>query len=223
MLSDLVICTAANCTTTWLYNASRLLEHDIARTPNDTRWWRLVRLVHAELGLPLRAAAKIADATLRPGLAPTKIRLNATPDGALAIQLDLERFLTTTSAALSSARNFSVPAPRGRPPRKPRQAPNASDSIPEAAKIPTVRLSAFQAHDADVRVPLSSNQGVLTAIYDPSPRNLERVAAALTALRARHRGIPEDWPQAIDAITLRTVPRLALLTSDGPLDLVPQA
>ena len=50
MLSDLVICTTANCTSTWLYNSNRILKHEIIRTPDDTRWWRLVRLVHAEIG-----------------------------------------------------------------------------------------------------------------------------------------------------------------------------
>ncbi|MCX5764816.1 MAG: hypothetical protein NTU67_09390 [Gemmatimonadetes bacterium] len=59
-------------------------------------------------------------------------------------------------------------------------------------------------------------------MYDPSPKNLDRVAAALTALRAKHRGIPDNWPNTIDAITIRTVPRLALTTSDGPLDLIPR-
>ena len=221
MLSDLVISSAVGCSTTWLYNASRLLHTEIQRTPNDTRWWRLVRLIHTDLGLPLRAAAKIADATLN-GLASTKVRLNATPDGSVAIQLDMDRFLSSSSAALSSARNFSVAAPRGRPPKKPRQDANADTSIYGAAKTPTVRLGAFDAHGADVRVLLSSKQGVLTAIYDPSPKNLDRVAAALTALRAKHRGIPDNWPNTIDAITIRTVPRLALTTSDGPLDLIPR-
>ena len=221
MLSDLVISTTVGCSATWLYNASRILHHDIERTPNNTRWWRLVHLIHSDLGLPLRAASKIADATLN-GLAPTRVRLNATPDGSVAIQLDMDRFLSSSSAALSSARNFSVPAPRGRPPRTPRQDANEDNSIPGAAKIQTVRLGAFEAHGADVSVLLSSKQGVLTAMYDPSPKNLDRVAAALTALRAKHRGIPDNWPNTIDAITIRTVPRLALTTSDGPLDLIPR-
>ncbi len=222
MLSDLVIANAVNCTTTWLYNASRLLDHEIERTPNDTRWWRLVHMIHADLGLPLRAAAKIADATLRPGLAPTRVRLNATPDGAVAIQLDLDRFLSSASAALSSARNFSTPARRGRPPRKPPETPNAGESIPTPPKTRTVPLRAFEAHDADVRVLLTSNQGILTGIYDPAPKNLDRIAAALAPLRAKHRGIPDDWPNTIDAVTIRTVPRLALNTIDGPLDLIPR-
>ena len=59
-------------------------------------------------------------------------------------------------------------------------------------------------------------------MYDPAPKNLERVAAALTSLGARHRGIPDSWPNTIDAITLRAVPSLALNTSDGPLDLIPR-
>ena len=155
MLSDLVISTAAGSSISWLYNASRILHRDIARTPDDTRWWRLVRLIHADLGLPLQAAAKIADATLN-GLSPTKVRLNATVDGSIAIQLDMDRFLSSTSAALSAARNFSVPAPRGRPPKTPRQAPNGVASIPEGTKIPTVRLGAFEAHGADVAIVVKS-------------------------------------------------------------------
>ena len=221
MLSDLVISTAAGSSISWLYNASRILHRDIARTPDDTRWWRLVRLIHADLGLPLQAAAKIADATLN-GLSPTKVRLNATVDGSIAIQLDMDRFLSSTSAALSAARNFSVPAPRGRPPKTLRQAPNGVASIPEGTKTPTVRLGAFEAHGADVAILLSSKQGILTGMYDPAPKNLERVAAALTSLGARHRGIPDSWPNTIDAITLRAVPSLALNTSDGPLDLIPR-
>jgi hypothetical protein len=229
MLPDNTIAAAANCSPTWLHNASRLLHHPILRTQEDSRWWRLVRVIHSDLGLTLRAAAKIADATLRPGLSTGKIRLNVTADGALAIQLDLERFLTSASAALSTALNFSVAPRRGRPPRAPRQAPNGTETIPAAAEMPIGRLRPFEAAGARVKFTSPAQTRESSAIarrtptlaYDATPNNLERLATALRSLDARPRDIPDDWPHTIDAITIRSVPKLALHTSDGPLNLIP--
>ena len=75
----------------------------------------MVRMLNHELGLPLEAAARAADAVLKPGVAPNRIRIAATSDGSASLQVDLERFLSTANAALAAALAFVQPKRRGRP------------------------------------------------------------------------------------------------------------
>lgn len=60
----------------------------------------------------------------------------------------------------------------------------------------------------------------LDIVYDPGEANLERLAAVLSAINARLRGIDEDVPFVPDARTLRQTQILTLETDDGGLDLL---
>ena len=56
--------------------------------------------------------------------------------------------------------------------------------------------------------------------YDRDPANLERLAAALTELHARLRGVDDDVPFLLDAMTLAKGQNFTFTTDLGPLDIL---
>jgi hypothetical protein len=182
---------AARTDTIWLQNARRLLKRRIFRTPNAARWWGFVRMLTVELGLPLKQSADAADAILGGELAMNRVRIAASKDGACALQVDLQRFLSTSNAALASAFVFAAPKTRGRRPRK-RPTPGRPDPLNTVWRIPV----------AD------------------EPAALERLAAHLVQWEAYPRGLEAGRPFICDAATLRAVPRLALTSTKGDIDVL---
>jgi hypothetical protein len=148
-------------------------------------------MLTVELGLPLKQAAEAADTILGGELAVNRVRLASSRDGACALQVDLFRFQSTSNAALASAFVFAVPKQRGRRPRK-RPTPTRRDTLSAVWQIPV----------AD----------------DPSA--LERLAAHLTQWEAYPRGLEPGRPFICDAATLRAVPRLALSSTKGDIDVL---
>jgi hypothetical protein len=175
----------------WLNNSRRILGRRIHRTPSGARWWGLVRLLNHEIGLPLKSAARAADAVLGAGLEPNRLRFSASADGAVALQIDLERFHSTANALLAAALAFARPGKRGRRPRGER----------------SVRLPGRTSTALGIRV-------------ENEPTKLERLAAQLRDLDARPRGIDGDLPFIMDAVTLRAVAHLALATRAGDVDVI---
>ena len=175
----------------WLHNARRLLNKKLHRTPSGARWWGMVRMLHQELGIPLASAARAADLVLNPGAAPHRVRLPASLDGSVALRLDLERFHSTSNALLSAAYAFGAARKRGRPRKQKRRRPLVDD-FPSAWLIRVER--------------------------DPS--RLERLAAQLREWEAYPRGIEPGLPFIMDAATLRAVPRLALMSTKGEIDVL---
>ena len=55
----------------------------------------MVRMLNHELGVPLKLAAVAADRVLTEAIAPNRIRISASTDGSMALQLDIPRFLST--------------------------------------------------------------------------------------------------------------------------------
>jgi hypothetical protein len=176
---------------TWLNNSRRLLGRRLHRTPSGARWWGMVRMLNHELGLPLRSAAQVADIVLDSSAAPHRVRLAATADGAIALRIDLERFQSTANASLAAAFAFGEPRHRGRP-RKPR----------------------FR------RPPMDVFQTVWEIRVEREPARLERLGRQLRDWSAYPRGIEPGLPFIMDAATLRAVPRLALTTSKGDIDVL---
>ena len=176
---------------TWLNNARRLLARRLHRTPNGARWWGLVRMLNYELGLPLKSAAVIADLVMHAPTAPHRVRLAATADGAIALRIDLARFHSTANASLSAAFAFGQSRTRGRP-RKPRWRRPLIDVFPSVWEIRVAR----------------------------EPERLERLARQLHDWSAYPRGIEPGLPFIMDAATLRAVPRLALTTTKGDIDVL---
>jgi hypothetical protein len=56
--------------------------------------------------------------------------------------------------------------------------------------------------------------------YDRDPANLERLAAALVDLHARLRGVDDEVPFLLDALTLAKGQNFTFTTSLGPLDIL---
>jgi len=175
----------------WLNNARRILAKRMHRTPSGARWWGMVRMLNHELGLPLKSAAKVADLVLHAPAAPHRIRLAATSDGSIALRIDLERFHSTANASLAAAFAFGEKRGRGRP-RKPARRRPLIDVFPSVWEI---RIE-----------------------YDAA--KLDRLGTQLRAWNAYPRGIEAGLPFIMDAATLRAVPRLALTTTKGDIDIM---
>jgi len=56
--------------------------------------------------------------------------------------------------------------------------------------------------------------------YERDPANLQRLAAALTELHARLRGVHDDVPFLLDAVTLAKGQNFTFTTDLGPLDVL---
>jgi hypothetical protein len=175
----------------WLNNARRLLGRRMHRTPNGARWWGMVRMLNHELGLPLKSAAQITDLVLGTSTAPHRVRVAATSDGAIALRIDLERFHSTANASLAAAFAFGRPRGRGRP-RKPLRRRPLIDTFSNVWEIKV----------------------------EPTTAKLERLGAQLHEWEAYPRGIEPGLPFIMDAATLRAVPRLALSTTKGDIDVL---
>jgi len=182
---------ATRASVMWLNNSRRLLGRRLHRTPAAARWWGLVRVLNAELGISLKFAAQAADTVLAPGFQPSRLRLSVSTDLAVTLQIDLERFHSTANALLASALAFAPEKRRGRRPTRPVVAGNRPDFTPPHR----------------IRV-------------ENDPQKLERLAADLRARGARPRGIENALGFIMDGATLRSVQRLALTTRTGDVDVV---
>ena len=151
----------------------------------------MVRILNHELGVTLKLAAQAADLVLATGVASNRIRVAASIDGSLALQLDLERFYSTSNAALASAYAFGQSRGRGRPTHNARRR-KVVDEYPSVWEI-HVR-SEFE--------------------------KLDRLAQKLREWDAYPRGIERGRPFIMDVATMRAVPKLALLTTRGEIDVV---
>ena len=181
--------TATCSNPAWLNNARRLLGRRMHRTPSGARWWGLVRLLNHEVGLPLKASAKVADTVLVPGFQTGRLRFAACRDGSASLQVDLQRFHSTANALLAAAFAFANPRPRGRPPSK------RHPGMQGVAPVTRIRV-------------------------EDEPQRLSLLAARLREADARLRGIDPALPFILDAATLRAVPRLALTTREGDVDVM---
>jgi len=109
-----------------------------------------------EIGLPLKAAAQAADTVLGAGLQANRLRLSASADGSVALQMDLERFHSTANARLSAALAFAPSRTRGRPPRT-RHTPASSITPALRIRVEGVRsklerlVAQLQERDARLR------------------------------------------------------------------------
>jgi hypothetical protein len=180
---------ATRSSVVWLNNSRRILGRKIHRTPSGARWWGLVRLLDHEIGLPLRSAARAADAILGAGLESNRLRFSVSTDGSVALQIDLERFHSTANALLAAAFAFAPPGKRGRRPR-----------------VQAALMSA------------GKSAAALRIRIENEPERLEQLAAQLRAVDARPRGIEGGLPFIMDVATLRAVSRLALTTRSGDVD-----
>ena len=146
-------------------------------------------MLNNELGITLKLAAEAADVVLATRVAPNRIRVVASIDGSLALHLDLERFYSTSNAALASAYAFGQSRGRGRP-------------------MPSARLRRI----------VDENPSVREIRVRPEFEKLDRLAQQLREWEAYPRGIERGLPFIMDVYTMRAVPKLALMTTRGEID-----
>ena len=182
---------ATRSSTAWLNNARRLLGRRMHRTPSGARWWGLVRMLNHEVGVPLKGSAQAADLILSGELSTHRVRVAASDDGSTSLYVDLERFHSTANAALSAAFAFAPLKKRGRPTRS------------RAQKSKSFEFSPVW----EIRV--QSDREALT-----------RLAHHLREWDAYPRGIEPGLPFIMDIATLQALPRLALSSLKGPIDVI---
>lgn len=108
---------AARTDVKWILNSSTLLGRRVRRTPADSKWWGLVRLLTESLALPLQAAADAATTSLGAKGAARQITVNADPSHSASLLIDLTRYESIFLGNLSHALVHETPRRRGRPPR----------------------------------------------------------------------------------------------------------
>lgn len=97
----------------WVQNAAAGLGRPVEYTVKEARHLGLVRVLQSTLGVPLRAADQMAGAALREGADELTVR--EAPDGSVRVVVDVRRYLSTFTAALSRALSGYEPRARGRP------------------------------------------------------------------------------------------------------------
>ena len=98
----------------WVENAGRLMDRHFRYNAAEARWLGLVRVLNQEVGLTLIRAAELADEALRYAPDEGSVIVGRT-GGSAAVAIDLARFHSTYSAALSAALDLGGARRRGRP------------------------------------------------------------------------------------------------------------
>jgi hypothetical protein len=101
----------------WITNSAALLRRRLRYSDNEARWWGFVRLLTEAIGLPLKAAAATATASLRMTRSSTLHTIGADPSHSAALVVDLARYESVFLGNLSRARVHETPKRKGRPPR----------------------------------------------------------------------------------------------------------
>lgn len=118
MLSDSTLSIAVDADIKWIYNSARRLARRVERSVEAAAWWRLTHHLAGDLGVSLADAARVSDQLLGSGITTGRVRLHATSDESVAVQVDLDRFADGTAIALAAALYLAVPKRRGRPPTR---------------------------------------------------------------------------------------------------------
>lgn len=110
--------TAAGADVKWILNSAAILRRRVRHTPQESRWWGLVRLLTESLGLSLKTAAEMATASLDSEARTGQITVGGDPSRSTFVLVDLRRYQSVFLANLSRASLHETPRRRGRPPRR---------------------------------------------------------------------------------------------------------
>src|SRR5689334_17061375 len=94
---------AASANLKWMTNSAALLGRRLRYTPQEAKWWGLVRLLTENLGVSLKAAAKTATGVLRGNSSERQITAESDPSGSTSLVVDLPRYESIFLANLSRA------------------------------------------------------------------------------------------------------------------------
>jgi hypothetical protein len=101
----------------WIMNSAALLRRPLRYNTSEARWWGFVRLLTEAIGLPLKAAAAAATASLGVKRSSTPVTIGADPSRSASLVVDLARYESIFLGNLSRARGHESPKRKGRPPR----------------------------------------------------------------------------------------------------------
>lgn len=105
---------AAGADLKWLTNSAALLGRAMRNSPQAARWWGLVRLLVADLGLSLKSAAAAASTALGGSGSHAAVRAAGDPTGSATLVVDLPRYQSIFLGNLSRALVHETPRRRGR-------------------------------------------------------------------------------------------------------------
>jgi hypothetical protein len=103
----------------WMVNSAALLHRRLRYNAQEAKWWGLMRILTAALGLPLQAAATAASQALMGKRHTEIITVVTDPSHSASVRIDLARYESIFLANLSRALMHETPKRRGRPPRRP--------------------------------------------------------------------------------------------------------
>ncbi len=106
---------AAGADLKWILNSAALLRRRVRYTRRDSLWWGLVRVLTESLGLPLKAAAEAATASLEAKDGNDPITAGSDPSHSATLVVDLPRYQSVFLGNLSRALVHETPKRRGRP------------------------------------------------------------------------------------------------------------
>ena len=106
---------AARAEAKWILNSSALLGRPVRRTPADSRWWGLVRLLTESLALPLQAAAAAASRSLGTRDRVRPVTVATDPSQSASLEIDVARYESVFLGNLSRALMLETPKRKGRP------------------------------------------------------------------------------------------------------------
>ena len=109
---------AAGADLKWIVNSAALLGRRIRYNRQEAKWWGLVWLLTAQLGLSLKSAAAASTVAMGRGSTSTQVTARADPSGSASLIVDLARYDSIFLANLSRALVTETPRRRGRPPRR---------------------------------------------------------------------------------------------------------
>lgn len=115
----------------WVENAQRLLGRRPRYTPDEARWFALVRLFNQDIGVTLTRAASLAHEALTHPAEARTIVLGKTKIGDAGISIDRALFESSFAASLSAALEMGGPKRRGRISRQARAGNSAIDRASE--------------------------------------------------------------------------------------------
>lgn len=98
----------------WLLNSSFILGRSLRLTPENARWWGLVRLLERTFGLTLAAAGSATTRALASANDEREVIVAGDIGGSATLVVDTLRFDATFLANLSRARVREIPRRRGR-------------------------------------------------------------------------------------------------------------
>lgn len=223
----------------WVQNASAVLGISFQYSLEEAQRLALARLLAETADVSLKRAHSLAAAALQdyrglfaprqPGSGGQgRLVLTESPDEALRITLDLDRFASAFLARLSATRSLYRERKRGRPGAR-GEAPGGGAAGREWRPDHGVLAMLEGLLAAEIRLvviggvapgapgsPRRTN--TLDICYDAVPANVGPLAAVLRAWESYPRGIEPGLPFILDEIQLRATPVMALQTMLGELN-----